>query len=115
MARRLSFSIAQPITIVGWYIASVLLIAIIWATKDGLKIAFNQVRGPTRAYYYAIIAAVVYFVTVTLMVFTVYGASRGDYLKEFKLKMSQRTLMLQTIAYMVYLLGGAAAYAKVDG
>ncbi len=115
MARRLSFSIAQPITILGWYIASVLLIAIICATSDGLKLAPDQVRGLTQAYYYAIIAAVLYFVIATLMVFTVYGAFKGNYSKEFKLTMSQRTLMLQTIAYMVYLLGGAAVYAKVEG
>lgn len=35
MARRLSFTIAEPITIVGWNIASVLLIALVSTAKCG--------------------------------------------------------------------------------
>ena len=114
MARRLSFSVAQPITIVGWYIASVLLIALVCATEVDLKLPADQVHDLTQAFYYAIIAAILYFIIATLMVFTVYGAYRGEYPKEFELTMSQRTLMLQTISYMVYLLGGAAIFARVE-
>ena len=33
MARRLSFSIAQPVTIVGWYISSFLLIGLLAAAS----------------------------------------------------------------------------------
>ena len=49
------------------------------------------------------------------MVYTVYGAWRGHYSKEFKLSMSQRTLMLQTISFMIYMVGGAGVYAKIEG
>ncbi|KAA8565552.1 hypothetical protein EYC84_009408 [Monilinia fructicola] len=49
-----------------------------------------------------------------LMVVTVYGAYKGHYSKEFKLTMSQRTLMLQTISFLVYLLAGAAVFAHVE-
>ena len=114
MARRLSFSIAQPITIVGWYLASVLLIALVSTASAGLKLAPGQNRALTQAFYYAIMAAGLYFIIATLMVFTVYGAFKGHYPKEFKLTMSQRTLMLQTISFMVYMLGGAAVYARVE-
>lgn len=114
MARRLSFSVAQPITIVGWYIASMLLIALVCVTEVDLKLRAEQIRDLTQAFYYAIIAAILYFIIATLMVFTVYGAYRGEYPKEFELTMSQRTLMLQTISYMVYLLGGAAIFARVE-
>ena len=48
------------------------------------------------------------------MVVTVYGAYSGKYPKKFELTNSQRTLMLQTIAFMVYLLGGAAVYARIE-
>lgn len=51
----------------------------------------------------------------TLMLVTVYGAYAGHYDKEFKLTMSQRTLMLQTISYFVYLLLGALVYSHVEG
>ena len=115
MARRISFSIAQPITIMGWYIASILLIALVSAATKGLKLVPGQNRGLTQAFYYAIMAAALYFIISTLMVFTVYGAFKGHYPKEFKLTMSQRTLMLQTISFMVYMLGGAAIYARVEG
>lgn len=114
MARRLSFSIAQPLTIAGWYLASILLIALVAVTSYGLKLPPGQDRGLTQAFYYAIIAAALYFIIATLMIFTVYGAFRGHYPREFELTTSQRTLMLQTIVFMVYLLAGAAVYAKVE-
>lgn len=49
------------------------------------------------------------------MVFTVIGAWRGHYSKEFKLNTSQRTLMLQTISFMIYMTAGAGIYAKIEG
>lgn len=115
MARRISFSVAQPITIIGWYIASILLIALVTAASQGLKLAAGQNRALTQAFYYATMAAALYFIIATLMVFTVYGAFKGHFPKEFKLTMSQRTLMLQTISFMVYMLGGAAIYSRVEG
>ena len=114
MARRVSFSVAQPITIIGWYIASILLIALVATTSGGLQLAPGQARALSQAFYYAIMAAALYFVIATLMVFTVYGAFKGHYPKEFKLTMSQRTLMLQTISFMVYMLGGAGVYSRVE-
>lgn len=71
MARRLSFTIAQPITIIGWYIASVLLIALVATSVHVLKVP-GQNRALTQAFYYAIIAAVLYFLIASLMCITVY-------------------------------------------
>ena len=115
MARRLSFKVAQSITIIGWYIASILLIALIVTATYSLKLAPGDNRALTQAFYYAIIAAALYFIIATLMVFTVYGGLKGEYPMEFKLTMSQRTLMLQTISFMVYMVGGGAVYAKIEG
>lgn len=114
MARRLSFSIAQSLTIAGWYLASILLITLVAVTSHGLKLPPGQNRALTQAFYYAIIAAALYFIIATLMVFTVYGAFREHYPREFELTTIQRTLMLQTIVFMVYLLAGAAVYARVE-
>ena len=114
MARRLSFSTAQPITIIGWYLSSILLIADITSIVHIVKVP-NQRRALTQAYYYAIFAAFLYFVIASLMVLTVVGAWRGHYSKEFKLNTSQRTLMLQTISFMIYMVGGAGVYAKIEG
>jgi potassium channel subfamily K len=49
------------------------------------------------------------------MLVTVYGAYKGHYEMEFQLTMSQRTLMLQTISFLVYLLSGAAVFSRVEG
>ena len=114
MARRLSFNVAQPITIIGWYVASFLLIGLLGAATTGLKLPAGQDRALNQAFYYAIMAAALYFIIATLMVITVVGAYREHYPKEFELTTSQRTLMLQTIAYMVYLLGGAGVFCRVE-
>jgi potassium channel subfamily K len=60
-------------------------------------------------------AAGLYFIVASLMLVTVYGAYKGHYDKDFQLTMSQRTLMLQTISFLVYLLSGAAVFARVEG
>lgn len=114
MARRLSFSIAQPITIVGWYLSSFLLVADISSIVHIVKVP-DERRALTQAYYYAINAAALYFVIASLMVFTVYGAWKGHYRKEFNLTTSQRTLMLQTISFMIWMIGGAGVYASIEG
>lgn len=67
-----------------------------------------------QAFYYAIMAASLYIIVASLMVVTVYGAYAGHYPKEFKLTMSQRTLMLQTISYLTYLLCGATVYCNIE-
>ena len=115
MARRLSFAIAQPITIVGWLVSSALLIALVAvASTSNFRIQPRERHALTQAYYYAIIAAALYFIVSCLMIFTVIGAYRRHYEKEFRLTLVQRTLMLQTIAFMMYLLIGACIYSYVE-
>lgn len=116
MARRLSFAVAQPITILGWYLASAMLIAlVIVASSDQFRLEPREIHALSQAYYYAIIAAALYFIIASLLVFTAYGAWKGHYSKNFQLSPSQRTLMLQTIGFMVYLLLGSLVFAKVEG
>ncbi|KAF2476405.1 voltage-gated potassium channel [Lindgomyces ingoldianus] len=116
MAQRLSFAIAQPITIVGWFISSALLIVLVaLASSSIFRIPPMQEHALTQAFYYGIIAAGLYCIIASLMVVTVVGAYRGHYPKEFRLTPSQRTLMLQTISFMVYLLLGALVYSAIEG
>ncbi|KAG9247134.1 potassium channel-like protein [Calycina marina] len=115
MAKRIRFSIAQPITIIGWYMSSFVLIALTACAAGPLQLEPRESYAFSQAYYYAIFAAVLYFLVATLMVCNVYGAYAGHYEKEFQLTISQRTLMLQTILYFVYLLCGAAVYSHVEG
>ncbi|KAM4063163.1 ion channel domain-containing protein [Hirsutella rhossiliensis] len=118
MARRVRFSIAQPITIVGWYISAFCLLAL-GATAAGPLL--EDLEHPvdeyvwSQAFYYGIWAAILYFVDASLMVVTFWGASSGHYSKDFNLTASQRTLMLQTIMVLMYLLLGALVFSKVEG
>ncbi|KAI9927860.1 Potassium channel [Aspergillus wentii] len=112
MARRISFIVAQPIIIIGWYISSLLLVAILAvfpASRD------KEVRHDlSQAYFYGVFAAILYFIVSSLLLITTYGAHRGHYSREYKLTTNQRTLMLQTISFLVYLLGGAGVYAAIE-
>ncbi|KAI1419648.1 hypothetical protein F5Y12DRAFT_776724 [Xylaria sp. FL1777] len=117
MTKRVRFSIAQPITIVGWYISSILLIALC-STASGpllrqLESGYTYVWS--QAFYYGLFAAVLYFIVASLMVITIWGAQAGHYPHDFELTMSQRTLMLQTILFLMYLLIGALVFSHVEG
>jgi potassium channel subfamily K len=130
MARRVRFSIAQPVTITGWYvikclskaradkvvryISSFTLVGLTAAATGPLRLGPSTTWAFTPAFYYAIIAASLYFVCASLMVVTVVGAYKGRYDKDFKLTTSQRTLMLQTIGFLVYLLLGALVYSHIE-
>ncbi|KZM19820.1 uncharacterized protein EKO05_0004407 [Ascochyta rabiei] len=116
MARRVSFAVAQPITLVGFYTASLLLMALVGVASSAVfRIEPRREHALSQAYYYAMIAAGLYFIIATLMLLTIYGAYKGRYPKEFRLSPSQRTLMLQTIGFMFYLLLGAVVFAQVEG
>ena len=116
MARRISFAVAQPITLVGFYTASLLLMALVGvASTSTFRLEPRQEHALSQAYYYAMIASGLYFIIASLMLFTIYGAYKGRYPKDFRLSPSQRTLMLQTIGFMFYLLLGALVFAEVEG
>ncbi|KAH6647680.1 ion channel protein, partial [Truncatella angustata] len=114
MARRVRFSIAQPVTIVGWYISSICLVALTATTSGPLVLQPKIEYVWSQAFYYGIFAAVLYFIVATLMTVTVWGAQAGHYDKDFGLTTSQRTLMLQTIMFLLYLLIGALVFSHIE-
>lgn len=123
MARRLKFVIAQPITIVGFLLSTGLLIAdivaITWTPSYQLPASSPAVPAAnhalTSAFYYAIMAAIIYFAIVMLMCWTVFGVVRGHFGRQFNLTAAQRTLMLQTMSFVTYLLLGALVFSHVEG
>ncbi|KAI1211290.1 voltage-gated potassium channel [Annulohypoxylon truncatum] len=115
MTKRVRFSIAQPITIVGWYISSICLVALCATATGPLEIQPEIEYVWSQAFYYGMYAAILYFIVASLMVITVWGADNGHYSKDFDLTASQRTLMLQTIVFLVYLLVGALIFSKIEG
>lgn len=109
------FEISQPITIIGFSVAAIMLISIVGKASTN---AFLQAGGKsaslTQAYYYAIWASGLYVLISLLMIFTVWGALSGKYDRLFQLTPSQRTLMLQNMSFMAYLLIGALIYSYLE-
>lgn len=115
MTRRLRFSIALPITIVGWYASAICLCIITSLAHIYIKPTMPQDHVWSEAFWYGIWAAVLYCIDATLLVFTAYGAYARHYSRDFQLTASQRTLMLQTIMFLLYLLLGALVFSKIEG
>lgn len=97
------------------YISSAVLIGLCSLTSGPLLLYPRERYAFTGAFYYGVFSAGLYFIVASLMVVTVWGASKGYYPREFQLTMSQRTLMLQTISFLVYLLCGAAVFSRIEG
>ncbi|KAI1106583.1 voltage-gated potassium channel, partial [Jackrogersella minutella] len=115
MTKRVRFSIAQPVTIAGWYISAICLIALCATASGPLEIQPEIEYVWSQAFYYGMYAAIIYFIVASLMVVTVWGAEAGHYDKDFELTPSQRTLMLQTILFLMYLLIGALVFSQIEG
>ncbi|KAJ7102818.1 tandem pore domain K+ channel [Mycena epipterygia] len=103
----LRYSVAQPLTIGLWYLSALLLIIPLGASAH----SFSQ------AYYYSIIAATIYMILPSLLVMNAMGAYVFHaYPPSFNaLTVPQRTLMLQTTVYVLYLAAGAGVFAHVEG
>jgi potassium channel subfamily K len=85
------------------------------ASTSAFLLQPREEHALSQAYYYGIIAAALYFIISSLLVFTAFGAYKGHYSKDFQLSPSQRTLMLQTIGFMAYILLGALIFSKLEG
>lgn len=96
---RISFDIASFITIIGWHISSFLLIGLVAAAPAHLPLAAGEARRLSQGYYYAILAAAVYFLVSSLLVCTAYGVYMGKYASDIKLTFSQSTLIFQVILF----------------
>ncbi|KAK5626275.1 hypothetical protein RRF57_001990 [Xylaria bambusicola] len=115
MTKRIRFSVAQPVTFAGWYLSSIMLIVLCTTASGLLLLQHENEYVWSQAFYYGIFAAVIYFIVASLMVVTFWGARAGHFSRDFELTMSQRTLMLQTILFLMYLLLGALAFSHIEG
>ena len=115
MSRKVRFTLALPITIIGWYISSITLIALTGTAGGPLQPDPVDNYVWSQAFYYGIYSAVLYFILASLLVVTYVGAMAGHYDKDFQLTTAQRTLMLQTILFLVYLLVGALVFSTIEG
>ncbi|KAL3418389.1 potassium channel [Phlyctema vagabunda] len=112
--KRVRYIIALPLTIVTWYLATGILI--------GITIAMNRYGPPVRpgqtysqGFWHAILAAAMYLIGSMMLMVNMLGYFLGHYPQHFDLDDDQRTLILQTMMFFVWLAGGAGVFARVCG
>jgi potassium channel subfamily K len=71
-------------------------------------------QGYTQGFWYAIAAAAFYTICSMILMVNMLGYFLGHYPENFALSDSQRTLILQTMAFFIWLGGGAAVFAKLE-
>jgi potassium channel subfamily K len=100
-------------TIIFWYLATGFLIGIT---------ACMQIYDPpnrpyetyTQGFWYAIAAAVFYLVCSMILMVNMLGYFLGHYPDHFALTDAQRTLILQTMLFFIWLGGGAAVFSRIE-
>jgi potassium channel subfamily K len=114
-AHRVRYPIAQAITITLWYISSLLLLLLIILTRRYLPLPPAE-DDYSQSFYYGLVSAILYFIISTLLLLNTLGAYWFKaYPPTFTtLTVSQRTLMLQTIFYAVYLSIGAGIFSILE-
>ncbi|TID26736.1 voltage-gated potassium channel [Venturia nashicola] len=110
---RVRYIIALPATIILWCVATFIL--------TGITISMHLYQPPvapfqvyTQGYWYAVMAAVLYFICSVLLMFNMLGYFLGHYPQQFDLTDHQRTLILQTMLFFVWLAGGGAVFSTVE-
>lgn len=68
----------------------------------------------TQGFWHAVIAAILYLVASMLLMVNMVGYFLGHYPQQFNLTDSQRTLILQTMLFFIWLAGGAGVFSKVE-
>jgi len=114
MGGRLRFNIASPVTIVGWFISGFIDIALVAAAPSAVPLPTDQLSTYSQAYYYAIFAGALYVLLSAMLMVTAYGAWIGKHSTGFKLTMAQRSLMLQTMLFLGYVLAAGAVYTRIE-
>ncbi|GAB7357719.1 hypothetical protein MBLNU459_g0381t1 [Dothideomycetes sp. NU459] len=113
MSGRVRFNISVPCTIVGWYISGFIDIGLAAAAPAHLPLPPGTTWS--QAYYYGCFAGALYITMSVLLTFTACGVWIFHLSSEFKLTMNQRSLMLQTVMYLGYLLAAAEVYSYIEG
>ncbi|KAK5700720.1 Potassium channel [Elasticomyces elasticus] len=110
---RIRYIIALPVTICCWFMATAILISLTVCMELYVPPVRPQ-QGYTQGYTYAIIAACMYMICAALLMVNMLGYFLGHYPQHFTLTESQRTLILQTMLFFIWLAGGAAVFWRVE-
>jgi hypothetical protein len=86
-----------------------------------IVVRMNFLDPPTSPYeaysqglWYAVIAAVIYFVSFCTLILNMLGYCLGHYHQRFELNDHQRTLIIQAMLFFAWLAGGGAVFSKIE-
>ncbi|KAJ4289090.1 Potassium channel [Kalmusia sp. IMI 367209] len=111
--QRIRYIIALPTTIIFWYLATGFLIAIT-SCMEIYTPPNRPYQAYTQGFWYAIAAAAFYLLCSMLLMVNMLGYFLGHYPDNFALSESQRTLILQTMVFFIWLGGGAAVFQRIE-
>lgn len=87
----------------------------------GITIAMQIHVGPirpqqtyTQGFWHGVLAAILYLICAMLLMVNMLGYALGHYPQRFNLTDSQRTLILQTMLFFIWLAGGAAVFGNIE-
>jgi potassium channel subfamily K len=110
---RIRYILALPVTIFLWYAATFVLVAITVSMH-----IYTPPVGPyeiySQGFWYAVIAAVLYFFSCTVLHINMWGYFLGHYPQRFELNDHQRTLILQTMLFFVWLAAGGGIFSAIE-
>ena len=111
--QRVRYIIALPVTILLWYVATGILIGITVSMQAYVPPVKPQ-QTYTQGFWYAVIAGCMYMLSSMLLMVNMTGYFLGHYPQHFALTESQRTLILQTMLFFVWLAGGGIVFSAVE-
>ncbi|KAL0065761.1 hypothetical protein AAF712_007244 [Marasmius tenuissimus] len=117
-ARRIRYLVALPLIVILWYLSSITLIVILILGRR-LAHSSSASHRVSQSYFYGLLSAIIYVIISTLLTVNYACAHPGLPLRVYKptfevLTMPQRTLMLQTTSFTLYLALGAGIFARVE-
>ncbi|KAF2010338.1 voltage-gated potassium channel, partial [Aaosphaeria arxii CBS 175.79] len=111
--QRIRYIIALPLTIILWYIATGLLIGII-ASLHIYAPAVPPNEIYSQGFWYAVMAATCYLICSMILMVNMLGYFMGRYPDTFALTDAQRTLILQSMLFFIWLAGGAGVFMRIE-
>ncbi|KIX04061.1 uncharacterized protein Z518_07614 [Rhinocladiella mackenziei CBS 650.93] len=110
--KRIRYIVALPATIVLFYIASGILIAITVSMNVHVPPGPNEVYS--QGFWNAVLAACLYMFNSMILMVNMWGYFLGHYPQHFTLTDEQRNLILQTMMFFIWLGGGAGVFSRIE-
>lgn len=111
--RRIRYIVALPATILLFYTASGILIAI--TASMNIHVPPENGNIYSQGFWHAVIAACLYVFNSMILMVNMVGYFLGHYPQHFTLTDEQRNLILQTMLFFFWLGGGAGVFTVVCG